>query len=336
MKNVVQASFITTFRCNAKCHMCNVWQHPTKPSEELDPRYLEKLPDGLRINVTGGEPMLRKDIEEIFSVLYPKSSLLELSTNGYFTDKIVSLATKFPNILIRVSLEGLPELNDSLRSTQNGFDHALRTILELKKTKCKNIGFSIVICDKNVDDLVKLHELCSYLGVELGNSVMHNSWYFHKFDNIDTDREKAVQLEKAFIASLLQSPRQGLKSKLKDYGRAYFNRSIVKRLAGDTSKYRPPCGAGVDFFFIDPWGNISPCNGSDEEWIMGNLKDASLEEIMNSPVAVAAMKKVTSCQKDCCFIVTERHDMIRRPWAPIYWIAKNKFRLAFNLPTNFD
>ena len=69
---------------------------------------------------------------------------------------------------------------------------------------------------------------------------------------------------------------------------------------------------------------------------MGNLKDASLEEIMNSPVAVAAMKKVTSCQKDCCFIVTERHDMIRRPWAPIYWIAKNKFRLAFNLPTNFD
>ncbi|GAB6268096.1 MAG: radical SAM protein [Smithella sp.] len=336
MKNIVQASFISTFRCNAKCHMCNIWQHPTKPFEELEPKYLEKLPDGLRINVTGGEPMLREDIEDIFSVLYRKSSLLELSTNGYFTDKIISLATKFPDILIRVSLEGLPELNDDLRGIKNGFDHALRTILELKKTKCKNIGFSIVICDKNVDDLVKLYELCAYLGVELGNSVMHNSWYFHKFDNIDTDREKAVNLEKEFVASLLQSPRQGLKSKLKDYGRAYFNKSIAKRLAGVTSKYRPPCGAGVDFFFIDPWGNISPCNGSDEEWIMGNIKDASLEEIMNSPAAVEVMKKVTSCQKDCCFIVTERHDMIRRPWAPIYWIAKNKIRLAFHLQTDFD
>jgi MoaA/NifB/PqqE/SkfB family radical SAM enzyme len=316
--------------------MCNIWQYPTKQSEELEPKYLEKLPDGLRINITGGEPLLRKDIDDIFSVLYPKADLIELSTNGYFTEKIVSLAQKYPNILIRVSLEGLPQLNDKLRGTENGFDHALRTILELKKTKCKNIGFSIVICDKNVEDLVKLHELCAYLGVELGNSVMHNSWYFHKHDNADTEREKAVRFEKEFIASLLRSPRQGLKAKLKDYGRAYFNRSIVKRLAGDTSKYRPPCGAGTDFFFIDPWGNITPCNGSDEEWVIGNIRDASFEEIMNSSAAIEVMKKVKSCQKDCCFIVTERHDMIRRPWEPIYWIAKSKLKLAFNLATNFD
>ena len=84
MKNVIQASIITTFRCNARCHMCNIWEHPTKPSEELEPKYLERLPDGLRVNVTGGEPMLRKDIDDIFAILYPKASLLELSTNGFF------------------------------------------------------------------------------------------------------------------------------------------------------------------------------------------------------------------------------------------------------------
>jgi len=336
MKNIVQASIITTYRCNAKCHMCHIWKNPTKPFEELEPKYLEKLPDGLRVNVTGGEPMLRKDIDEIFEILYPKAHLLELSTNGYFTDQIVALADKYPKTLIRVSIEGLPELNDKLRGIHNGFDHALRTILELKKTRCKNIGFSVVICDKNADDLVKLHELCSYLGVELGNSVMHNSWYFHKFDNIDKDREKAVQREKEFIASLLQSPRRGIKGKLKDYGRAYFNKSILKRLDGDTDKYRPPCGAGEDFFFVDPWGNISPCNGSDEEWIMGNLKEESFEEIMNSKRAKEAMAKVKICKKDCCFIVTERHDMVRRPWKPISWIAKNKLKLALNLPTDFE
>jgi len=127
--------------------MCEIWKYPTKPSEELDPKYYEKLPDGLRINITGGEPMLRDDIDEIFKILYPKASLLELSTNGFFTDKIVSIAEKYPNILIRVSLEGLPARNDQLRGTRDGFDHALRTMLELKKTKCKNIGFSIVISD---------------------------------------------------------------------------------------------------------------------------------------------------------------------------------------------
>ena len=44
-------------------------------------------------------------------------------------------------------------LNDSKRGTTNGFDHALRTMLELKKTKCKNIGFSVVISPDNYKDL---------------------------------------------------------------------------------------------------------------------------------------------------------------------------------------
>ena len=336
MKNIIQASLIVTFRCNAKCQMCEIWKHPTKPSEELDIKYYEKLPPGLRINITGGEPMIREDIEDIFEVFYQKAYLLELSTNGYFTDRIVHLAEKYPDILIRVSIEGLPSLNDRLRGLRNGFDHALRTILELKKTKCKNIGFSIVISDKNADDLINVYDLCTYLGVELGNSVMHNSWYFHKTDNAITEQDKAVKNETEFIKGLLQSRRKGIKNKIKDYGRAYFNKSIVKRFAGDMANYRPPCGAGGDFFFVDPWGNITPCNGSDEEWIMGNLKDDSFENIMNSEQAQKAMKKVKSCKKDCCFIVTERHDMVRKPWKPIYWITKNKLRLAFNLPTNFE
>jgi len=86
MRNIVQGSIITTFRCNAKCHMCDFYKHPTKASEEISPKLLEKLPEGLRINITGGEPTIRKDIDDIFEVLYDKSHLLELSTNGYFTD----------------------------------------------------------------------------------------------------------------------------------------------------------------------------------------------------------------------------------------------------------
>ena len=79
---------------------------------------------------------------------------MELSTNGYNTETIVALAKKYPNILIRISLEGLPMLNDSKRGTTNGFDHALRTMLELKKTKCKNIGISVVISPDNYKDLI--------------------------------------------------------------------------------------------------------------------------------------------------------------------------------------
>lgn len=335
MKNVVQASLITTFRCNAKCNMCNVWKFPTRPADEISPDFYDKLPPGLRINVTGGEPTLREDIDEIFAKLYPKAALLELSTNGYYTDKIVALANKYPNILIRVSLEGLPALNDAKRGTKDGFDHALRTMLALRKTPCKNIGFSVVISPDNYKDLLPLYELCVALGVELGNSVVHNSWYFHKEDNLLASQDALHEHEK-FVAALLTSKRRGLKNKLKDWGRAYFNRSIHRRLRGDEPGYRPPCGALSDFFFVDPDGNVAPCNGSADEWILGNIKQDSVENILNSPKAKEIAKRVAACDRNCSFIVTERHDMVRRPWRPILWVLKNKLRIRRGLPLCWD
>ena len=326
MKNVIQGSLITTFRCNAQCNMCNIWKFQTNPNEEIDASYYENLPAGLRINITGGEPTLRRDIDKIFEILYPKSRLLELSTNGYNTAKIVELANKYPNILIRVSVEGLPKINDAKRGIKDGFDHALRTMLELKKTKCKNIGFSVVVAPDNNEDLLHLYDLCVALDVELGNSAVHNSWYFHKEDN-QIESEKALEQHEKFVKALLTSKRRHLKDRLKDYGRAYFNRSIHRRLRGDTDEYRPPCGALSDFFFIDPWGNVTPCNGSSEEWKLGNIKEDSLENILASDKAREAMEKVRNCKRNCTFIVTERHDMVRRPWVPIMWILKNKWRI---------
>ena len=326
MKNVIQGSLITTFRCNAQCNMCNIWKFQTSPSEEIDASYYENLPAGLRINITGGEPTLRKDIDRIFEILYPKSRLLEQSTNGYNNEKIVELANKYPNILIRVSVEGLPKINDTKRGIKDGFDHALRTMLELKKTKCKNIGFSVVISPDNYKDLLHLYDLCVALDVELGNSAVHNSWYFHKEDN-QIESEEALQQHELFVKALLTSKRRHLKDRLKDYGRAYFNRSIHRRLRGDTDEYRPPCGALSDFFFIDPWGNVTPCNGSSEEWKLGNIKEDSLENILASDKAKEAMEKVRNCKRNCTFIVTERHDMVRRPWVPIMWVLKNKWRI---------
>jgi MoaA/NifB/PqqE/SkfB family radical SAM enzyme len=335
MNNIVQASLITTFRCNAACNMCNIWKFPTTDEEELDLEYYKKLPSGLRINITGGEPMLRENVEEIIEILYPKSKLLELSTNGFYTEKIVRIAKRFPNILIRVSLEGLPWMNDLKRGTKNGFDQALRTMLELKKTNCKNIGFSVVISPDNYKDLLPLYELCVALGVELGNSVVHNSWYFHKEDNQITSQE-ALKAHEEFMQALLTSKRRGIKNKLKDYGRAYFNKSIHRRLRGDDPGYRPPCGALHDFFFIDPSGNLAPCNGTSEEWILGNIKENSFEEIMNSDKAKYYSEEVKSCTRNCSFIVTERHDMVRHPWIPILWIIKNKIRIARGLPICVD
>lgn len=319
---------ISTFRCNAKCHMCDIWKYPTRKEEEISADIISKLPNGLgRVNLTGGEPMLRDDIEELVGILYKKCDLVEISTNGYYTEKIINIANKFPKVMFRVSIEGLPKLNDNLRGLKDGFDHALRTILELKKTKVKDFGFSIVICDKNASDLVSVYELCSYLGIEFGNSTMHNSWYFHKYDNKVENVQLAVEKEREFMRALLTSTRTNVKMRVKDWLRAYFNVNILSHLqeGGNTLN---GCCAGNDLFFLDPYGNILPCNGSEEKWIMGNLKDNSFDEIWTSSKAIEVRNQVNACQRECAFIGTARFDMKRRPWKPISWIVRNKVRIA--------
>lgn len=328
---------ITTFRCNARCHMCDIWESPTKPSEEIESRFYEKLPGGLgRINVTGGEPMLRDDIEDIIEILYRKASVVEVSTNGFYTDRILSIARRFPRVMFRVSLEGLPALNDSLRGTPDGFDHALRTMLGLIDSPARDIGFSVVICDKNSEDLVTLYRLCAALGVEFGNSVMHNSWYFHKTDNVVEDVPRAVAAEKEFITALLESRRRELRLKVKDYLRAYFNINILNHLEGRPNVFAGSCVAGTDLFFVDPWGGVTPCNGSADPWIMGNIKTQSFDEIWNSPEAISVRERVRACDRSCAFIGTARFDMLRHPIKPLAWVIRNKLRLARGQAVGFE
>jgi len=73
------ASIIVTYRCNAKCVMCHTWKYPSRPEEEFKPELLEKLPFIDTINITGGEPFLRKDIYDIIDIFKKKPNVLLLA-----------------------------------------------------------------------------------------------------------------------------------------------------------------------------------------------------------------------------------------------------------------
>jgi len=200
----VDAAVIVTYRCNAHCEMCNIWQHPTKPEDEFPPELLEKLPGGLRaINITGGEPALRKDLARIVDILSAKTGRVEISTNGYFTDRLVEAAQRHPEITIRISTEGLAETNDRVRGIKNGFDHAMRSYLRLRELGVKDLGFAVTIQDSNKDDLLDLFHLADDLGAEFAQAVPHNSYYFHKFDNQIQDVEGVQAAIKSLIEALL-------------------------------------------------------------------------------------------------------------------------------------
>ncbi|MBC8556103.1 MAG: radical SAM protein, partial [Candidatus Brocadiales bacterium] len=175
---------IVSYRCNAKCNMCDVWHYPTDPKEEITIQDIEKLPSGLRfINITGGEPFIRRDLEDIIKTIKPKTGRIVISNNGFFTDKVVKLCEKYPDLGIRISTEGLPKTNDDIRQIPNGFDKTMRTLLTLRKMGIKDIGFGMTVQDTNCKDLLPLYELSDALGYEFATATLHNSHYFRKLDN---------------------------------------------------------------------------------------------------------------------------------------------------------
>ena len=267
----MEACLIVTYRCNAKCYMCNTWQHPSKTGEEFSPDLVNKIPEGLKfINITGGEPFLRDDLDQIIENALKKTKRLVISTNGYFTKKIIGVAEKYGNrVGIRISIEGLPAANDELRGIKNGFDHGLRTLVTLHSMGMKDIGFGITASDRNAKDMIELYRLANAMGLEFATATTHNSYYFHKHDNKYEDAEMVASEFENIAAELLKTNRP------KNWFRAYFNMGLANKVRG--GKRPLPCEVGSDVFFLDPHGNIMPCNGSEEPMIMGNLKEQSFD-----------------------------------------------------------
>lgn len=101
----------------------------------------------------------------------------------------MELARKFPKIGIRISIEGLSQKNDELRGRAGGFDKGLRSLLSLREMGVKDIGFGITVSNNNSEDMLSLYRLSKALNMEFATAAFHNSYYFHKDDNVITNRD---------------------------------------------------------------------------------------------------------------------------------------------------
>lgn len=304
-----------TYRCNARCRMCNTWKFPTKKEEEIKVEVFERLPRVRFTNITGGEPFLREDIEDIVKVIKKKSKRIVISTNGFFTEKIIDLAKKNKDIGIRISIEGLPKANNELCGIKNGFDQGLRTLIELKHMEMKDIGLGITVSDGNAEDLLPLYKLACAMKVEFATASVHNSYYFHKMDNEIVDKDRAAGEFRKLVEEFLRT------KTVKNWYRAYFNYGIINYIRG--GKRPLPCEAGTELFYMDPLGEIRPCNGMEET--MGNTREKSFEEIWNSEEAKRIREKVARCQKNCWMIGSASPAMKKYFWKPTIWVIKNKW-----------
>lgn len=297
--------------------MCSRYKRPSSPDEEISLETIKKLPPMYFTNITGGEPFIRTDLKDIVRELYKKSDRIVISTNGFFTDRIIDLCKEFPNVGIRISIEGLEETNNAIRGLEDGFNRGYTTLKKLVEMKHPDVGFGMTVQDANAKDLVPLYELSDELDMEFATASLHNSFYFVEARNIIKDRPMVAENFEKLINELLKS------NSPKKWFRAYFNHGLINYIYGQ--KRLLPCDMAFDTFFIDPYGDVMPCNGTKEKEVMGNLNEQSWDELWNSAQAETVRKKVRNCSRNCWMIGSVSPAMHKYIWVPAMWVVKHKF-----------
>ena len=124
--------------CNMKCEHCFYWQQLNSP-DDLTFDELVGLSKQLgpieNLNLSGGEPFLRKDFGAVCRQFIGHNGVKEIyvPTNGYFTDKTIkqlrdTLQEKRLRLFtVELSLDGMPEFHDTFRVAKDSFKKAMET-----------------------------------------------------------------------------------------------------------------------------------------------------------------------------------------------------------------
>jgi MoaA/NifB/PqqE/SkfB family radical SAM enzyme len=314
--------------------MCHIWKHPTHPDYEIDIATLAKLPDGFdHINITGGEPTLRTDLLEICDVLYPKARTLEISTNGLRGSVLEEVIQKYPDVKIRISVEGFADTNDSIRGERGGFAKKMEAMKQLIAAGGTDLGFATTFQDENINEVVALYQLAEGLNVEFATSALHNAFQFHKNDNTIYDRLKVAKRVEGLVTEMLRS------RSVKSWFRAYMNLGLIAKILGQDRLH--PCTQGTDNVFVDPWADVYACNVRNDLQ-MGNLRSQDWAEIYDGEQAQHVRAQVATCPQNCWMVssaktaIRNKHIARLPKLSVLSWVVWNKTRVTFGRPVKFE
>ncbi len=156
-----------TLRCNARCGFCDYWK--TGPMEVLDDYspIVNKI-DPLGVTLSGGEPLVRKDLAEVVGKLHHNCRLLFISINthgGLLTlEKARELrAAGLTNVTF--SMDYPDERHEAARGIKGLWKHFHEVIPQMPRLGYKGVQVHAIISKKNYRDLPAITELARRWGV---------------------------------------------------------------------------------------------------------------------------------------------------------------------------
>jgi MoaA/NifB/PqqE/SkfB family radical SAM enzyme len=268
-----------TNRCNFRCTHC-AFDSGLIVMPELSLSELEKILretkelGGNKIDITGGEPTLRKDIFDIVKLAKSMNYKIELVTNGSNLDK---------ESLIKLRELGLDSTAISLDgSNYETYARIRRTTPEIYQKVLRTIDLSLgffptkintVVFESNLEDIPNITKWC------IGKRVYeHGLYYFTPIGRGERNKEKAVEPLKwlDFIRSkLVPLINEGTKISLE-----------LPLIEKEHFKEEYGCIANTDKSHLQilPNGNTFPCAIlASYSLLVANLREGSIKGIWQNP-----------------------------------------------------
>ena len=292
-----------TLTCNAKCKHCGSSAEKKQYDGELTTEEIKSAfkqiacdmdASKILINVTGGEPLVRKDLCEVME--YATNELgfhWGMTTNGILlTEENIEKLRKANMETISISIDGIEETHNKFRGVPNSYQTIINNIKKLKKAGyVKHIQVTTVFHKENINQMEELYQIMLELGLD--------SWRLVSMDPIGRANENDnLLLNGKEIKQLLDF----IKSKKKDrrleltYGcPGFLGLEYEKEVRKQYFYWR----TGINVASILYNGDLFVCPNVPriKSLIQGNIKTDNFKDIWNNKYKEFRTKDRTKCDK---------------------------------------
>jgi Fe-coproporphyrin III synthase len=333
--------FFVTSRCNAKCRTCFYWQELNQRGdltwdeiEELS----RSMPQFTDLWLSGGEPMLRKELTEIIRLFRVNNGIrwVNLPTNGLLPERtadwVARICSENPdlNLDVNVAMDGLGEMQDSIRAVPGNFRKTLQTLNALQPARARfrhlRVNINTVICSENFDQVMEIAEFVKNHSRVDGHyfNIIRGSAKETGLRKIPVERLPGLyaeiqQVYRHYAGQVLQR-HEGLRRRIAAVyyqGTLALHNKIQLENIEASHPWPMPCTAGETSLVIDHNGEVRACELRGK---LGNLRDYGCDfgKFWKARVRRDELRAIRRDQCWCthvCFI----HDSLRHsPKALLY------------------
>lgn len=285
-----------TNKCNLKCKHCYNIDSGLELTKEQWFKIIDYLADWgvLKLQISGGEPLIHKDFKKIIFYAAKKNFSLMLFTNGTFIKEnsiAQFIADNFSTV--QINLDGIKEYHDEFRGISGSFDKTSRGLDLLLKNNA-NVILGMSIDNKNKEMMQSVYEMATKKGIKnirFSPIALEGRGIDYKF-NINNYKE------------IWKSIHNFIKSK-------ELNKN-VKILQPRENKLNLPrnyslCSAGKTLLHISANGDIFSCPLlTFKELRAGNFFESDLKFIWDNSSHFKSLREIKlykceKCKKDCVY-----------------------------------